>query len=122
MKTRLNQKGYPQVGIVLEKKYKHKSIHRLVAEAFIPNPENKPCINHINGIKNDNRIENLEWCTYYENNIHAVKTGLFKVKLTVDQVLEIRKSPLSTTVLGSHYGVSNIQISRIKNLKNWKHL
>ena len=59
--------GYLRVGLVKDKKSKSIFVHRLVAQEFIPNPENKPIINHINGDRTDNRVENLEWCTQKEN-------------------------------------------------------
>jgi hypothetical protein len=56
----------------------HKTIHRLLAETFIPNPDNKPCVNHIDGNKLNNTVDNLEWCTYSENHLHAYKNNLMK--------------------------------------------
>lgn len=74
-------KGYYYINLY-NKSTKLFTIHRLVAEAFIPNPSNLPCINHIDGNKLNNRIDNLEWCSYSNNEIHAykhnLKTPLFK--------------------------------------------
>lgn len=66
------EKGYLRVDLFdSNRKRKHCKVHRLVADAFIPNPENKPQINHLDGNKQNNSITNLEWCTNAENCEHA---------------------------------------------------
>jgi hypothetical protein len=76
LKTRLDKDGYVMVVLCKSGKKKNISIHRLLAISFIPNPDKKPQVNHVNGIKSDNRLENLEWVTASENIVHSWTTGL----------------------------------------------
>lgn len=73
LKPARKSRGYMYVQLSKNGKTCPKHVHRLVAEAFIPNPENKPTVNHKNGNKADNSVENLEWATYTENNIHSIR-------------------------------------------------
>lgn len=113
-----------------DKKYTTKLIHRLVCAAFIPNPHNKKFVNHLDGDKTNNRVDNLQWCTRQENEDHAFRTGL-KIskgsrnpcaKLTEMDVREIKQSPLSTHQLAEEYGVHRATIQRIINGKIWTHV
>jgi hypothetical protein len=106
----------------------NKQIHRLVCSSFIDNTLKKPCVNHIDGNKQNNNVTNLEWCTVRENNIHAIKLGLKKplkgvnhnmVKLTEDEVLQIRKMNITQREISKIYNISQTQVSRIKNNLRW---
>ena len=76
--------GYPEVNLRYNEQNVYISIHRLVAEAFLPNPDDLPQVNHKDGNKENNCVDNLEWCTCAENIQHAVKTGLRKAILGID--------------------------------------
>lgn len=123
LKIYKSKRGYCMIGLYKNNNNKNFSIHRLVAMAFIPNPYNKPCVNHKNGILTDNMVENLEWCTYSENLKHAFET-LGRIipnrKLTVSQVIEIREQfklnpKKSCNKIGLEYGVNEHTIRRIKH-------
>lgn len=70
IKKQVTKKGYNSVSMTINKKFSTFPVHRLVATAFIPNPENKPQVNHIDGNKLNNDVSNLEWCTNRENITH----------------------------------------------------
>ena len=102
-------------------------VHRLVASAFIPNPQHKEEVNHKNGVKSDNRVENLEWVTRSENAIHSSRilgNGHSRTpsprKLTSTEALEIYEARGKLKDIGARYGVSDAMVSSIKKGKTWR--
>jgi len=132
LKARSAGKGYQAVMLYKDKKGKNFSVHRLVAQAFIEPVPGKTCINHIDGDKTNNCVENLEWVTHSENMYHANRIGLHggsekqkeaarkngKVmrKLTDDQAKMVHKmyaDGMLQREIGEHFGMSQNQISAI---------
>ena len=139
LKPQLDKDGYCLINIVGNNKMKTLKIHRLVAIEFLENKEKKPQVNHKNGIKSDNRLENLEWCTQSENMKHSLNTGLkiplngenCKVsKLTEEQVIEIltkkrdsnNKKNWGAKELCLKYNLKPTCVSEIASGRNWKHI
>ena len=131
LKSTKDTKGYLRISLSKKSKKTTFKVHRLVAQHFIPNPQNKPQVNHINGIKDDNRVENLEWATAHENNKHAYNTGLNSKpaavkKLNEQQVLEIRakfkKKIVTREMLAKEYNVTPYCIKDVILRKSWKNI
>lgn len=134
LKICYNTYGYSVISLSKNNKRPQYHIHRLVANAFIPNPENKPQINHINGIKTDNRVVNLEWCTSKENIQHAWKSNLRNSekikgekngmsKLTQIQVNEMRDNHVNRKrgeKPWEKYGIQYRQYHKIIKKESWK--
>ena len=99
-------------------------IHRLISELFIENPLGLKCVNHKDGNKNNNSVENLEYCTYQQNSDHAMKMGLRYSKITPEQVRTIRQSEMQihNKSLAQKYGVKPRTIDNIKRGISWKHV
>ena len=125
-------KGYLMVELRDNGKRSGRTVHRLVAEAFLERPSESHEVNHLDGDKTNNHLSNLEWVTTQENRDHAVATGLHTcgeetctAKLTADEVREIRHRYSEGTyqrVLAEEFGVSRSHVSDIVNHKKWRHL
>ena len=124
--------GYIRICLQKNGKRKYLCVHRLVGFAFINNPEDKPCINHIDYVRSNNIVSNLEWCTYSENAYHSSENLSRKgtqngcCKLKEHQVIEIRdkykNSSLNQVELSGQYNVSASLISQIVLNKIWSHI
>lgn len=140
MSLTISKRGYVRVTLYNGGR-KHCTVHRLVAKAFIPNLENKSEVNHIDGDKNNNRVDNLEWSTRSENMTHAyhtcLHTALYRTiktkhgtiirsgaKLHSSDICDIREKystgNYSMRTLGKEYDVSSAMISKIINGQAWR--
>lgn len=136
LKSSFNNHGYARVKIRNSMTGRRDDIlvHRAVAEAYIPNPDNLPEVNHKHGNKNDNRVSELEWCTSLENTRHAYETGLANnrgerngsAKLTYEQIKEIREAYIpwdrefGGRALAKKYGINDTTIDEIIRGRSWK--
>lgn len=116
--------GYPAISTKVGNKTYIRYIHRLLAQAYIPNPHNMPVVNHIDGNKGNYALDNLEWCSYQDNTNHAISTGLHTParKLSASEVLEIYSSKESYVILAAKFGVGKTTIEAIKNGTKYKDL
>lgn len=108
--------GYSKVSVKdLNGKWTSKSVHSLVALTFIPNPENKTCVNHINGVRDDNRVENLEWVTPKENVLHSFQSGRRKICKEIPKVTLLTDFQISQIdFLRQYYSLN--QLSKLFNI------
>jgi hypothetical protein len=132
LKQNIHKSGYYNVSLSKNNTKKNLMVHRLVCMSFLLNKKNKSQVNHKNGIKTDNRLENLEWVTASENRIHAYKIGLCKpngenhhlAKLTENQVKKIRyeHKNLTQKEIAKIYNIKQVTVSDIRKKRNWKHI
>lgn len=136
LKNQKSSNGYRFITLTKNGTQKQFTVHRIVSIAFIPNPENKLCVNHIDSNRTNNNIHNLEWVTYSENIRHSIMVGNrnhikvpnkkgeehYNAKLKEKDVRLILDSYLNTRQLAELFGVQSEAIARIRRGFSWKHI
>ena len=123
---------YKYITLWHQSKSKSFFVHRLVAMAFIDNPNDYPSVNHIDGCKDNNCVENLEWCTHKQNSMHALKIGLRKTgedhhgaklkNAQVRMIPELLEKGFSQKAISVMYGVSYSTIKNVCQKRKWQYL
>ena len=116
---KVGNNGYRSVLLTVDGKRLHRLVHRLVAEAFIPNTLGKRTVNHRDGCKLNNNVENLEWMTDSENLSHAREKGLLNTKISRCIANKIKEEEGTNRFLAEKYGVSKTLVGQIKNGERW---
>lgn len=133
LKPSLMKNGYQRVSLYDDHgNKKTRLIHRIVAETFLVNIDNKPCINHKDGNKTNNEIFNLEWCTHKENREHAIRTGLAKgmpgeehplhkiLSKDVKNIIKMIINGIDNETIAKMYKLNSKYVSLIRHKKRWK--
>lgn len=125
---RIGKNGYMTVALIRENKTYNTYLHRIIGEAFIKKPDGSNVINHKNGIKTDNRLDNLEWVTSSINNQHAIDTRLRKpAKACIDESIalkinEMKAQKYSNEKVAKILGLSEYSVAQFANGKSYKYL
>lgn len=131
LKQNINSLGYIVIELTVNEKQIRTGVHRLVAFSFLKKDDDRNFVNHKNGIKWDNTLGNLEWCTHQENEIHARETGLKKTPfgedcvhsiLTNKTALEVYLSNGKYKEIGEKYGIVESEVCAIKRGRRWSHV
>lgn len=137
LKLTIEKFGYVRVSLQVNGRSKKMSVHRLVAKTFIPNPDNLPQVNHMDGDKQNNHVSNLEWCSGEHNIRHAYKLGLIpnnsgtknnqsllndEQVLYIREVYKFRSKDFSGEALGKQFNVSPGTIRDIVARRRWRHI
>ena len=129
-----NTYGYLMFRPQINKQKQVHAVHRLVATAFIPNPDSKPCVNHKDLDKKNNRVDNLEWVTYRENSLHATENGVLAsykgresnlskyTEAQVEEVYRLCKGGLSQSKAGLLVGMPRPTVASIMQKVSWRHI